>query len=177
GNPGVGFGKTHNVSGGMTYTISPSVVFDANVGWVRMGANVEQTDIDQNKGLDVLGLPGTNGARAFEGGMPLFEISGYTGMGTTETYMPYYRADDQVQAVVNLNWVKGRHNIRMGSDIYWQAMNHTQPEFIGTSQGARGGFDFGSGPTLLRGGPSGNNFNSMATFMLGLPTLVGRVKE
>lgn len=177
GNPGVGFGKTHNVSGGMTYTLTPSMVFDANVGWVRMGANVAQTDIDQNKGLDVLGIPGTNGTRDFEGGMPLFEISSYTGMGTTETYMPYYRNDDQIQAVINLNWVKGRHNIRMGSDIYWQAMNHTQPEFIGTSQGARGGFDFGSGPTLLRGGPGGNNFNSMATFLLGLPTLVGRVNE
>lgn len=177
GNPGVGFGKTHNVSGGMTYTLTPSMVFDANVGWVRMGANVAQNDIDQNKGLDVLGIPGTNGTRDFEGGMPRFTMTGYTGMGTTEGYMPYYRNDDQIQAVVNLNWVKGRHNIRMGSDVYWQAMNHTQPEFIGTSMGARGGFDFQSGPTLLRGGPGGNNFNGMATFLLGLPTTIGKVNE
>lgn len=177
GNPGIGFGKTHNLSGGMTYTLTPSMVFDANVGWVRMGANVEQNDIDQNKGLDVLGIPGTNGTRDFEGGMPLFTMTGYTGMGTTETYMPYYRNDDQIQTVVNLNWVKGQHNIRMGGDVYWQAMNHTQPEFAGTSRGARGGFDFQSGPTLLRGGPGGNNFNGMATFLLGLPTTIGRVHE
>lgn len=176
GNPGIGFGKTHNVSGGATYTLTSNMVLDANVGWVRMGANVEQSDIDQNKGLDVLGIPGTNGSRAFEGGMPRFNF-GYTDVGTTENYMPYYRSDDQVQAVVNLNWVKGRHNIRMGSDIYWQAMNHTQPEFAGTSLGARGGFEFQSGPTLLRGGSGGNNFNRMATFMLGLPTRVGRVHE
>jgi hypothetical protein len=177
GNPGIGFGKTHNVSGGATYTLTPSMVLDANVGFVRMGANVEQSDINQNKGLDVLGIPGTNGSRPFEGGMPRFTMTGYTGMGTTEAYMPYYRSDDQVQAVMNLNWIKGRHNIRMGSDIYWQAMNHTQPEFAGTSMGARGGFDFQSGPTLLRGGPSGNNFNGMATFLLGLPTTIGRVHE
>ena len=40
--------------------------------------------------------------------------------------------------------------------------------------GAQGGFNFGSGPTQVRGGPSGNNFNSYATFLLGLTTLYGR---
>nr|MBA2353378.1 TonB-dependent receptor [Acidobacteriota bacterium] len=177
GNPGIGSGKTHNISGGATYTLTSNMVLDSNVGWVRMNSGVEQSDIGQNKGLDILGIPGTNGNRSFEGGMPLFDISGYTGLGTTESYMPYFRSDDQMQAVLNLNWVKGSHNFRTGTDVYWQAMNHTQPEFDGTSQGARGGFDYGSGPTLLRGGPSGNNFNSFATFLLGLPTQIGRVNE
>ncbi len=177
GNPGIGSGKTHSVSGGFTYTLSSNLVIDGHLGWVRMNTGVEQTDIGENKGLDFLGLPGTNGRRPFEGGMPRFAVGGYTGWGTTETYMPYYRSDDQIQNVVNINWVKGSHNIRFGTDIYYQAMNHTQPEFAGSSQGARGGFEFGGGPTQLQGGPSGTNFNSWGTYLLGLPTTVGKLNE
>jgi hypothetical protein len=177
GNPGFGSGKTHNFSGGLTYTMTSNMVLDAHVGWVRMNTGVEQTDVRENKGIDWLGIPGTNGRRPFEGGMPRFGVSGYTAWGVTESYMPYYRSDDQIQNVINLNWLKGRHNIRFGTDIYYQAMNHTQPEFIGTSQGARGGFDFGTGPTQIRGGPSGTNFNGWATFLLGLPTQLGRLHE
>jgi hypothetical protein len=177
GNPGIGTGKTHSLSGGFTYTLSSNLVLDAHVGWVRMNTGVAQTDVNENKGLDWLGIPGTNGPRPFEGGMPRFGVGGFAPWGVTETYMPYYRSDDQIQNVVNMNWVKGRHNIRFGTDIYYQAMNHTQPEFIGTSYGARGGFDFGSGPTVLRGGAGGNFFNNWATFLLGLPTQLGRLNE
>ncbi|MEJ7713669.1 MAG: hypothetical protein WKF84_28420 [Pyrinomonadaceae bacterium] len=65
-------------------------------------------------------------------------------------------------------------------------MNHIQPEFIGgTSYGSRGGFDFGSGPTSLNvpagttapsGVVSGTQFNSFATFLLGLPTQFGKLE-
>lgn len=177
GNPGIGTGKTHNTSAGFTYTFSSTLVLDGHIGWVRMNTGVAQTDVNENKGLDWLGIPGTNGRRSFEGGMPRFGVSGYTAWGVTESYMPYYRSDDQIQNVFNLNWIKGRHNLRFGTDIYHQAMNHTQPEFIGTSLGARGGFDFGTGPTTLRGGAGGNFYNGWATFMLGLPTQVGRLNE
>ena len=177
GNPGTGQGKTHNFSVGATYTVTPSLVVDANFGFVRMNTGVEQSDIDQNVGRDFLGIPGTNGTRRFEGGFPRFEVSSYSPYGVSETYMPYYRSDDQYQYVLNATWIKGKHSIRFGSDIYYQALNHTQPEFTGTSQGARGGFNFGSGPTQIRGGPTGTNFNSWATFLLGLPTQAGRLLQ
>mgnify|MGYP006164674513 CR=1 FL=1 len=38
-----------------------NVVFDAHFGWVRMDSNVAQSDVGENKGLDWLGIPGTNG--------------------------------------------------------------------------------------------------------------------
>ncbi|MGH9158861.1 MAG: TonB-dependent receptor domain-containing protein, partial [Vicinamibacteraceae bacterium] len=123
---------------------------------------------------DLFGLPGTNGPNRFEGGMPRFEVEDYATYGVDSAVMPYYRSDDQIQTVVNVNWVKGSHNVRMGMDFYHQAMNHTQPE---GGQGARGGFTFEGGPTQLRDGPSGSNFNSWAGFLLGLPTETGRLKE
>jgi Carboxypeptidase regulatory-like domain/TonB dependent receptor-like, beta-barrel len=176
-NPGTGEGNTYNVSGGATYTLSNNLVLDADVGFVRMNTGVAQSDIAERKGLEWLGLPGTNGPNAYEGGTPFFDLDTYADLGTTDTFMPYYRHDDQYQMVMNVNWLKGRHNVRFGTDIYYQALNHTQPEISGgTSYGARGGFRFGSGPTQIQGGPGGNQYNAFASFLLGVPNQIGRLK-
>jgi hypothetical protein len=174
GNPGHGWGNTFNFSSGATYTLGNNVVLDGHFGWVRMTSNVEMTDVAENKGRDWLGIPGTNGSNAWEGGMPFFDLDGYTDLGTIEHFMPYYRDDDQYQTVANVSWLKGRHNIRFGSDFYFTALNHLQPEF-GGGFGARGGFAFDDGPTLRRGGPGGGDFNSFASFLLGLPNQAGRL--
>jgi hypothetical protein len=153
GNPGIGTGKTHNLSGGFTYTLSSNMVLDAHVGWVRMNTGVAADRRQREQGARLArhsrhqrpAVRSRAACRASRWAASRF-------WGVTEAYMPYYRSDDQIQNVVNMNWIKGRHNVRFGTDIYYQAMNHTQPEFIGTSYGARGGFDFGAGPTMLRGG-------------------------
>ena len=49
-------------------------------------------------------------------------------------------------------------------------MNHTTSELDASP---RGQFDYGGGPTALRGGASPNQFNCFATFLLGLPTSIG----
>ena len=175
GNPGEGWGATYNFSAGANYTFGNNLVADAHFGWVRMDSNVEMSDLGERKGLDWLGIPGTNGPDPWDGGMPYFDFDGYSDLGTVEDFMPYYRNDDQYQMVGNLNWIKGRHNIRFGSDIYFTALNHIQPEILDNSYGARGGFEFNNGPTNRRG-QSGNNFQSFASFLLGLPSEVGRLK-
>ena len=176
GNPGTGQGYTANFSTGGTYVFSPSLVADAHFGYVRMYTDVAHTDIGQNKGMDLFGIPGLNGPRAFEGGMPVFNFETYQSPGITELYMPYTRDDDQYQTVVNVNWMKGKHNVRFGTDIYFQALNHVQPELSGGDNfGARGGFRFRSGPTLTSGGPGGNMYNSWASFLLGYPDQLGRL--
>jgi len=178
GNPGTGSGNTYNFSAGATYTLSNTIVADAHFGYVRQYTAVEHSDLsEQHKGLDFLGIPGTNGPRRFEGGMPLFDFDVYEDVGISERYMPYYRDDKQYQTVVNLNWLKGSHNLRFGTDIYLQGLNHTQPELSGTYYTARGGFQFRGNPTLLRGGPASNQFNSWAAFLLGLSNEFGRVLE
>lgn len=178
GNPGTGTGGTYNVSGGATYVFSTNLVADAHFGYVRQSVSVEHSDIGQNKGKDLFGLSGLNGPRSFEGGMPVFDFDTYQDVGITELYMPYIRHDDQYQTVVNLNWMKGEHNLRFGTDIYYQGLNHTQPELgSGDTFGARGGFRYRGGPTQLPGGPSGNSFNAWGAFLLGLPDQLGRLNE
>jgi carboxypeptidase family protein/TonB-dependent receptor-like protein len=177
GNPGTGTGKTYVFSLGGVYTVASNLVVDGHFGFVRQIAEVEQPDIGKSTS-EILGIPipGMNGSRPFEGGIGRFSVGGYETYGQTENYMPYYRSDDQFQYVVNANWLLGRHNIRFGTDVYLQQLNHTQPETTGTSYGARGGFTFGNGPTRI---PSvnGTQFHSWAAFLLGLPTELGRLSE
>ncbi|MGQ9917060.1 MAG: carboxypeptidase regulatory-like domain-containing protein [Bryobacteraceae bacterium] len=176
GNPGAGFGKTGSITAAMTYTLTPTFVIDTNFGYTMMDTNVEQYGIERNIGQE-LGIPGTNGKRRIEGGWPGFGISGFTTFGLADNYMPYFRHDPQFQWIGNGNWTKGRHNIRFGAELGWQHLNHSQPEFYGGSWGAPGGFSFGGGPTALNGGPAANQWNGMASFLLGRATTIGKIYQ
>lgn len=176
GNPGAGFGKTGSITAAMTYTLTPTFVIDTNFGYTMMDTNVEQYGIERNIGQE-LGIPGTNGTRRIEGGWPGFGISGFTTFGLADNYMPYFRHDPQFQWIGNGNWTKGRHNIRFGAELGWQHLNHSQPEFYGGSWGAPGGFSFGGGPTTLNGGPASNQWNGMASFLLGRATTIGKIYQ
>ncbi len=174
-NPGKGYGGTHSGTWAITYVASPTLVIDANIGFTITIQNATQQDIDKKIGSDILGIPGTNGPRRFEGGWPRFSISNYTTIGETEGYMPYYRWDPQHNYQANLNWLKGSHDVRWGTEISFQNLNHTQPEFYGGTQPGAGGFDFSGGITTVKGGPSANQWNSYAAFLLGLPASRGKI--
>jgi hypothetical protein len=173
-NAGNGVGDTYSFTGATTYIFTPHFVMDANIGWTRMDTTVEQSGLDSKLGLD-LGIPGVNGARRFEGGWPTFAVASYTNIGVQDNFMPYYRHDPQFSYVGNFNWTKGPHEIRFGGELYFTGMNQLQPEATGALYGAQGGFGFGNSPTQLLGGPAGNQYNSYATFLLGLPTDRGKV--
>ncbi|MCJ7502422.1 MAG: TonB-dependent receptor, partial [Acidobacteriia bacterium] len=96
--------------------------------------------------------------------------------------------DPAYQYVANFNWIKGKHNIRFGTDLYRIALNHTQAEFLGNAYGASGGFDFAEGFTLscLEWDSVSNSCakvsdssraNSFATFLLGLPSFASRTLQ
>ncbi len=184
GNPGNGGSNIYNYSAGGTHTFAPNFIVDGNIGYVAHNTGVEHPSFGENIGTDFLGIPGTNGPKNFQGGWPRFDLSTYNDYGVVEGYMPYWRWDKQMQTVVNFNLTKGRHEIRWGMDIYWQALNHTQPEVAGAGHGARGTFVFGSGPTRLCTSPDGaggcrvlstdSPAHSFAAFLLGLPTRLGK---
>jgi hypothetical protein len=177
GNPGVANGNTFSYTAGTTYIVNPNLILDAYIGWTRMDTSVEQGRLDEKLGLDFLGIPGTNGTRRFEGGWPQFNVDSYTSLGVPNAFQPYYRRDPQVSYVANFNWTKTSHEIRFGGELYYTGMNHLQPEATGATFGAQGGFAFGPGPTQTVGGPAGNQYNSYATFLLGLPTTIGKITQ
>lgn len=186
GNAGRAWGYNNRISLGANYIFTPTLLMDGFFGWGRQNTNVEQPGIGENFGTDLLGIPGTNGPERFQSGWPLFSISGYAAIGTEEPWTPYYRNDDQFSWRANFTKTQGSHEIRWGLDINTERMNHIQPEFQGgSSTGARGRFNFGTGPTALcrianpAGGcstlaPTVTQAQSFSSFLLGLPTQVGK---
>lgn len=180
-NPGNGHGNTYSSTFGGTYSFTPTLVLDAYFGFTHQGTISEQQGLGKNIGLDVLGIPGTNGTRKFESGWPEFQFnrgtSDFATAGNDTNFMPYYRHDPQYQYVANISWVHGTHDVRFGGDIYRQGLNQTQAEWIGggTFYGSQGGFDFGQETTALCIDPplcttssTTSRANSYASFLLGL---------
>jgi len=177
GAAGIGTGNNHTdvFGGGISYVISPSLLFDANVGGTLMHHDTTGPDYGKNIGTDVLRIPGTNGPDVRQSGFPVINISGYTSLGNVNTWSPVERNDRVYTYVANINWTKGAHSIRAGFDLIQHQMNHWQPELGGWSP--RGGFNFVNGVTALNGGPAANNFNAYASLLLGMPGSLGKAYQ
>lgn len=183
---GTGNNKTDIFGGGISYVITPTLLFDANFGGTRMNHDTQGPDYGRNIGTDVLRIPGTNGPDVRQSGFPLFNFNGYTSIGNVNNWSPAFRKDRSYTYVANINWTKGSHNIRAGLDYVQHQMNHWQPELGGWSP--RGGFNFQSNAiTGLNGtegegfaattAPAQNNFNSYAGFLLGMASSIGKAYQ
>ena len=190
-NPGHGHGNTYRLTVMGNYIFSPNFLMDAHYGWAKQGTASEQPGLGKNIGLEVLGIPGTNGPRQFESGWPAFEFEGgddFATVGINENFMPYYRHDPQAQYVVNFNLIKRKHNVRFGADFYQMALNQAQAEFITGGFGAQGGFGFDRGVTLrcesvdpatgnCEETSSSSRYNSVAGFLIGQASHLGRTLQ
>ena len=170
GQPGDAPGDTYLGGIGGTYTISPQLLLDVNLGYTHQKLGAEY-DLDQNYGLVDMGIPGTNGPDRLQGGIPSFQITNWSNMGNPNTGNPFTFDDKQYVASASLQWMKGAHALRFGYEYQNQQMNHFQPQG-GTFQTVRGTFQFNGNATRLQNGPTPADlrYNSWADFLLGLPT-------
>ena len=180
GQPGKAGGRVQTTAAGFTYTISPSLLVDANVGYTRQ--NIGATGDPENGayGLDVLKIPGTNGVGSSYYGMPGFQVTGVANFGNTNTGSPFNFRDNQYTTGFNVGKVHGAHNLRFGFEYDKYSLNHFQPQG-GTFGTARGTFGFYGDLTALNGG-AGVNFNgvpanSWAQFLLGYPSRMGKITQ
>jgi hypothetical protein len=164
GQPGTATGLVQSVGFGGTYTVSPTILIDGNIGYTRLRIGAENVDIGKNYGLDVLDIPGTNGTYSLDGGYPNFGVTSFSSFGNSNVSNPFLFRDNEYVGGVNLGWVKGSHSFRFGGEYQHFAINHFQPQ---TSFGPRGGFTFTGGLTALNGGPAPSLYNSWADFLLG----------
>lgn len=185
-NGAIGTGGAHVFNGTVSasYVFSPHLFLDAYFGYDRGDMVANQPNQDKNLGWTLLGIPGLNTAglapnrQIEQGGMPLLAIDGFTTVGRANTYQPFADRDVERNYNVNINWLKGAHNIRAGFDSDFQDSNEMQYEMTGSSYNtSAGGFHFAQGTTQLKGGPSGNDFNAFASFLLGLPQDSGKIYQ
>jgi hypothetical protein len=180
GQPGVAGGRVQTTAAGFTYTFSPTLLLDGNVGYTRQ--NIGATGDPQNGlyGLNTLKIPGTNGVGDNYYGMPGFQTTGVANIGNTNTGSPFLFRDNQYTTAFNLGKVRGAHNLRFGFEYEKYALNHFQPQG-GTFGTARGTFGFNGDLTALNGGPAinfnGVPANSWAQFLLGYPSHMGKITQ
>jgi len=173
-----GFGPTYSGTISTTYVATPNLVFDAYFGSTLVDSNAFAGNLDQQIGLDVLGIPGTNGdgtpggGGTFYGGMPRMRFdAGYGNLGYRAT-SPFIGHDYLHQIVFNGNWTRRNHEIRFGTDTFLTHINQEVANFPGGDAPA-GGFRFRNN-TTSRAGTRTNDYNAIASFMLGLPREAAR---
>jgi hypothetical protein len=172
GLDGAGGGKTNTriFTAGQTWTLSPTLLLDANAGVNGMQQNMQGPDYQTNFGLETWGIPGTNSAGV--GGPGSFDLDRYSGMprvstglgtlGNTDTWTPVWRDERSYTVSANLTKVAGRHEVRSGFDFIRLRLNHWQPEV----SNPRGILTFGGGITGTPG-YSTLDWNNYAGFLLG----------
>ncbi|HTM51076.1 MAG TPA: TonB-dependent receptor [Bryobacteraceae bacterium] len=171
--PGKGFGGTYSGTVSSTYVVSPTLVFDGYFGAMLLDTNALFPDLDRNIARDVLGIPGANGDTTFAGGMVRMPIDGFALLGNSNN-SPFFGRDYQYQYVANGNSVKGSHDVRFGGDMYRLVLNQGVANAAGAVGGPAGGFLFRNSTTTLAGGPAANDYNSIASFLLGTAREAGR---
>ena len=167
GRAGHAFGNVYSSTYSLSYVFTPSFVVDTYVGWQSTNTSHDPVRLDENLGTDFLGIPGTNGA-PLAGGWPRFSITNYTDIGTQGNSTALRYKDWQYEIVGNASWTKKSHTIRFGVDIERIALNHYE------ATSGPGVFNFTGGATALNGGPSPNQFNSFAQFLLGVSSSVAK---
>ena len=179
GNPGHAGGRVQVTAVGLTYSVTPTLLFDGNIGYTRqnIGANGDPQDGDY--GTSVLHIPGTNGVGPNYEGIPGFQVGSIANIGNTNTGSPFQFRDNQYTTTINATKIKGPHNIRAGFEYDHAGLNHFQPQG-GTFGTARGTFGFDGTLTALKGGTAvnqGSPSNSWAQFLLGFPSETGKVTQ
>ena len=156
---------------GQTWTLSPTLLLDANGGSNKMTHQSAGPDYGTNFGLETLGIPGLNsagvtgpGSTDLErySGMPQFN-TGLSALGNGDGWTPVWRKEISYTASVNLTKVSGRHELRSGFDFVRLTLDHWQPEI----SNPRGTLTFGGGITGQPGYAGVGGWNGYAAFLLG----------
>ena len=168
GTAGKGETTTQIVTGGFNKVISPAFIFDGVFGYTRMDQTVGIPNVDQNVGLDIWKIPGTNGGTQYAndnryGGAPAISGFGFSDIGFLDTWTPVWRHERSYTYTSNFTRIYKSHEIRFGVEARRLELNHWQPE----TANPRGAINFGSGITNVSS-QTARAPNSYASALLGL---------
>jgi hypothetical protein len=155
-------GETYGVTVAATYVATPHFVINGSWGITRAVQILTVFDDNEKYGATVLGIAGTNLEALPEGGgMPQFNINGYSGYGYNYPYLDY--DDPTVNYDASASWIKGRHTLKFGTVNHDEHMNHLE------NSPDQFSFNGGSTSSSAAGAAQPNQFNSFADFLLGDP--------
>ena len=176
GQPGTAPGQIQNIGLGGTHTFTPNFLIDGNAGFVRINLAAQGPDFGSNEGLNLLGIPGTNGATQFQSGLPGFTFSTtLSSLGNYTVSNPFQFRDMQYTGNLNGTYIHGNHSYRFGGEYTHSAINHLQTN----NSGPRGQFTFSCAATGSNGAAGGgaNATRCIADLLLGLPNNIGKTVQ
>lgn len=148
-----------------TRTITSTTINDFRVGFNRYRLDYVPVDFKANGALgNQLGVANSN-VTPREQNLPIFSPSSYLGIGQTRS-LPIYRRENTFQELDNLTMTRGLHTFKMGIDFRRRQLTIYQTNL------GNGRFNFSPALTDSRN-PAGSGGDSMASFLLGYPTLAG----
>jgi hypothetical protein len=154
----------HHLATSYVRVFTPTIVNDFRFGFSRYRLDYTPVDFVENGGLgNQLGVPNSN-VTPREQNLPIFTPSTYLGIGQTRS-LPLYRQENTFQTLDNLTWTRSSHTLKFGGDFRRRQLTIYQ-----TNQG-NGRFNFSAALTDSRN-PAGSGGDSIASMMLGLPSLV-----
>ena len=117
-------------------------------------------NINESANLNFPGVPYVAGQDI--GGLPNITFSDGTATLGSSQYLPAVEHQHSYVFTDNLNWIRGRHAVKFGTELRFEQFTILEPGQ------ARGYMSFGADFTDNPAAP-GSNSNAFATFLLGIP--------
>ncbi|MEO7653933.1 MAG: TonB-dependent receptor, partial [Bryobacteraceae bacterium] len=166
--------RTQVATAGTTYMFSPTFLYDGLFGWTRQGQLVTGFAYGTDVGKTV-GIPGTNGKDIRESGAPTLNIAGYTNHLSDTDTRPFIMHDSSFTTNHNFSLMRSKHDMRFGFEGVRHVLNEYSPDGGGFG-GPQGILRFTQGITSTTGAAL-TQYNSYASYLLGLPQSMGRAAQ
>ncbi len=161
---GTSFSPDQHAVASYAKVFTPTLVNEFRAGFSRFRLDYTADQYEPGAQLgNKLGVPNAN-VTPNEQNLPIFSPSSYIGIGQTRS-LPIFRRENTFEYVDNVNYTRGTHTLKMGVDFRRRQLTIYQ-----TNQG-NGRFNFSPALTDSRQ-PAGSGGDSMASFLLGFPTLI-----
>ena len=161
---GTSFSPDQHAVASYVKVITPRLINELRIGYSRFRLDYTADQYAPGAGLgNQLGVPNSN-VTPSEQNLPIFSSSSYIGIGQTRS-LPIFRRENMFQYVDNMTYIRGSHTLKWGVDFRRRQLTIYQ-----TNQG-NGRFNFSPALTDSRQ-PAGSGGDSLASFLLGFPTLI-----
>jgi outer membrane receptor protein involved in Fe transport len=107
--------KSHGAVVGWTKVLGSSLVNEARFSWAR-GISDGTQDPFGESAMDQIGMRGVPNDPRVAGGIVGVEITGHAWLGSPN-FMPKFQHTDQFQYLNTTTWLKGKHQVKFGTDI------------------------------------------------------------
>ena len=146
------------------HLFSSSLINEFRVGYNRINSHRFQLNFDKDIAGDPqfgISFPGVPFG-ALNGGLPEIDFGDGSATIGSSTFLPSVEKQNSYVITENLNWIRGRHSLKLGTEIRREQFTIFQPA------ASRGNLGFGSEFTDNPASPSSGG-SAFASFLLGIP--------